>query len=480
MPNRNNHPRNAICLALLLLAYAVGLFRQVDEPWIRLHDWNGAFYSQLARNALRYPFEMHHGMPLVAMGANVPPNETSIYATHPAGLVWIVAGAFKLLGQSELSARLTAIAASLLALGLFFDMLRRWQGLQIALIGGLVYAVMPMNVYFGRMVNHEPYCMAAMLMALRCWQGVAENSTNRTRSMTWMIGFVLSVFVCAAIDWPGFLLAGLFCVYATYAFRRKRIAGGTLAAVWLSCSAVCLLVVSHIVYAGLDGRWSDLWAIFSTRSGATVDATAENPWVHTIENTSAVVLIFSAIGALSAVLNRNRPGKSLPVPTGGWVLTATGLCWVAVFWRQYRIHHYWMYYLGPCIAVLAALGICQIRIIASRFGSVVSEGSLLLSLLFVILATQRQSDAFFAGVTIPIEYVVALQHLHDSTAADVPVKLMVSPIREERFGGYIFRNITPPQLAWYLDHTYELKINSGRQGAANPHAANGNSPSINK
>lgn len=268
--------RTLLCLALLLTAYAVGLCRQIDEPWIRIHDWNGAFYSQLARNALRYPLDVHHGMPLVAVGENAEPQDRSIYATHPAGLVWVIAAAFKLFGESEFAARLTAIVASLLSVALLFDLVRRWMGLPMALLAGFAYAIMPLNVFFGRMVNHEPFCMAAMLFALWCWQALEAPPAPRTRRFLYLAGFALSILFCAAIDWPGFLFAALFSLYAAYAWRRKRIGGGLCVFVCAAAIVSCAVVTLHIVYAGLDGSWHSLWSIFTARtgSGATIESSS--------------------------------------------------------------------------------------------------------------------------------------------------------------------------------------------------------------
>ena len=58
--------RNCFVAAIALLCgmYAYGLTRDINEPWVGWHDWNGAFFSQLARNFLRYPFDVHRGMPI--------------------------------------------------------------------------------------------------------------------------------------------------------------------------------------------------------------------------------------------------------------------------------------------------------------------------------------------------------------------------------------------------------------------------------
>lgn len=454
----SRHRPALLCLALLLTAYAVGLCRQIDEPWIRIHDWNGAFYSQLARNALRYPFEIHHGMPLVAVGENAAPQDRNIYATHPAGLVWVIAAAFRVFGESEFAARLTAIAASLLSVVLLFDLVRRWLGLPMALLCGFVYAIMPLNVFFGRMVNHEPFCMAAMLLALWCWQALEAPPAPGTRRFPRLAGFALAILFCAAIDWPGFLFAALFSLYAAYAWRRKRISGGLCAFVWATAIFSCAAVTLHIVFAGLGGSWHSLWSIFTARTGSGAEdrIIIGNAWTHTVDNASFIAIVFALIGLTGLCSRRFRhlvPIERLPAVM---VLLATGVLWVALFWRQYRVHHYWLYYLGPCLALFTATGICLLRQITIRLGRIASDGTLVISLLLLILGSHRQCDAFFDSLMFSPEYIAAWKDLNRATPVNDRIQLSRTPIRTEKFGDYEFRNITPPQMAWYLDRPFEV------------------------
>src|SRR5690606_8462102 len=118
------------------------------------------FFSQLARNFLRYPFDIHHGMPIVAAGEAVPPPDArSLYATHPPALVWLVAGVFQAFGATEWVARLVPITFSLAAFGLLLWLITTAWGPWTAAMAGLFYAVMPMSVYYGRMVDHEAVCL---------------------------------------------------------------------------------------------------------------------------------------------------------------------------------------------------------------------------------------------------------------------------------------------------------------------------------
>ena len=408
------------------------------------------------RNALRYPLDVHHGMPLIAVGAETPAEKRSIYATHPAGLVWIVAGSFTTLGEQEYTARLTAIVASLIALACLYEIVRRWLGRPAALLCGFIYLLIPMNVFFGRMVNHEPFCTAAMLLAILLRQSLTDAKLTLSRRYLTAVAMAVVVLVCAAVDWPGFLFAGLLGVDLLIAWRRKRVTGGICATAVATMAGLLFLVILHIVYGGLDGSWKTLWAIFTSRSGAAEAAITGSAWHHTVDNVTMVTLILATAGLICVLACRVFQGAKITLPQGGWAYLATGALWLIVFWRQYRVHHYWLYYLGPCVALLAAVAVMQVRELGARFGRVVANGSLIICLLLPIFASQRQCDAFFASVQIPPEFVEMWKHLRETTPDGVRVKLPWDPIREETFGDYTFRNITPPQFAWYVDRPFEV------------------------
>lgn len=470
-------PIGVISMALLLTAYAVGLVRQVDEPWVGLHDWNGAFYSQLARNLIRYPFNVHHGMPLVAIGGDAPADERSIYATHPAGLVWVTAAAFRVFGECETAARLIAILASLITLGLWVGLIRESHGREIAILSGLIYSLLPMSVYFGRMLNHEALCLCGMIVALFCWQ--RSGLQAGAGGMRWpaVFGCLAGVLFAILIDWVGVLFAGFFGCHVLWQWRRGR-AAGTAAAVVLLVSIVSTVgVVLHIVYGGLEGRWSDLVAIFTSRS-ATIERDATDLfWLNTVDNLTMPVIVLGAFGLASSAWRRasKSPGTGQPSPAssggradGVWVLAATGLVWLVVFRRQYQIHQYWAFYLGPLIALWAAQGILVIQNLTRRFGVRVSAGAAAIAILAILFGSQAGVNHLYSQRSLPEDLVEACQKIRNETPPGQRIVLMRDPVAREAFGGYVFRNIIPPQLAYYLDRPYEVRAAASQPAESPP------------
>ncbi|MFQ5424589.1 MAG: ArnT family glycosyltransferase [Phycisphaerae bacterium] len=459
----------SICVLIVLAVYGAGLSRDMSEPWVGMHDWNGAFFSQLARNFLRYPSSIHHGMPVVAVGEAVPPPaERSIYATHPPGLVWLLAAAFGLVGEAEWVARLVPVVASLATLWLLVWLVSCSRGRQPSVLAGLIYATMPMAVYFGRMVDHEALCLFGMMAALASWRcyacGRAGPTSRRWAATGWMAAITFAIW----IDWAGVVFAGVFCVFTLLQRRARLIRQRQLILAWAVPAIAGTAMVLYLVQAGLAGRWADLVAIFLTRTTEVQGgefakdlSSGGGPLDYTLDNLTWPVIVL-AVGGLAASLRRgrdqkSRAGASRPfLEDGLWTIGVTGMLWVAVFWRQFERHNYWLFYCGPTMAIYAGIAVDRLRRLAAlstRAGDVLC----VIVLLAVVGWGLRTTDAYFQRRSYPQEDVIAWREIHDRrTRSGDRVLLYRNPVRVEQRGGYRFRNLVPPQMAYYLDQPFDV------------------------
>ncbi len=473
---------------VLMLVFGWGLTSDLTEPWVGMHDWNGAFYSQLARNLLRYPFDVHLGMPITGMGRSLPPpGEWSFYATHPPALVWLVAGSFGLFGESEAAARLVPISASLLSLGLFIWIVSHAYGPRIAVFSGAFYVVMPMSVYFGRMVNHEAVCLACMLAVVAVMMRVSSGGDGtRGRSVAWF-AWVAAMVLGVWTDWPVSLFGGLLLfwlgtellrhrLHMPLAARRRALAMGMMVVLIIAG------MTAYLVSAGLDGRWRDLLAIFFSRTGVRMSdaigretATVGESITHTLENLTAPLLVLFLCGACIRVyglLSRRTRNAPCPAPedrrsasdrdrrrartarVGLHLICLTGVLWLACFARQYALHNYWLYYMGPTVALYAGLGLCGAYAFVLKHGLALAAGVAGALLVVVAGVEIRGVREYFArtAYVVPIE---DLKLIRGMTEPDERVLLFGDYINLEQRGEYRLRSIVPPHLAYYLDRPFD-------------------------
>ena len=473
-PESNGYQR--FCVVLLLAVYAAGLTHGMSRPWTGMHDWNGAFFSQLARNLLRYPIEVHHGMGLVAVGEAVPPpEERSIYATHPPGLIWLIAAAFRLLGEAEWAARLVAVLPSLATLVLLVRILDRAWGRQTALLAGLIYSVLPMTVYFGRMVDHEAVCLFFMMAATCAWQELtAGDSSPGPRRMIARLAWIVAILGAILVDWPGLIFAALFCIYVLIQWIRRRVDAASALMVVIVAALGAAATLAYLVYAGLDGRWGDLVAIFVSRAteaeGEMVrkDLSAPGgPWQYTVENLTWPMMLLAMIGAVMCLLAGRASRAGLEAQDSGrpiagragvlWILPATGVIWLCLFWRQYERHNYWLFYLGPAAAMFAAQALLSLRERFTAYGRQPADGVMFAVMGAILAFAFHGTEDYFARISSPPDAVLAWAQINRATRPDDRMLLYSSPVLEEWRGDYRFRNLVPPQMAYYLDRAFDVE-----------------------
>ncbi len=459
----------------ILVVYTAGLTREISEPWIGRHDWNGAFFSQLARNFLRYPLSWHHGMPVVAMGTATPaPEDSSFYPRHPPGLVWLLAAAFRCFGESEAVARGVPILSSLGSVALLMSIISRARNRRTALITGAIYSLLPMTVYFGRMVNHEAVCLFFMLSALVSWQQRSVRCKGAAPDVAFFACSMVSVFCASWIDWPGMLFGVLFLAWIAQKTLRRQVTRTHFMVVMLCVVASGASVFSYLAYAGFEGHWIDMLYMFQSRRESVPDTSQWEPFHHAIQGLTWPILLLCVASAVSGtwrtlfgVAGRNRtaesgsrqhsdPGAPTGPVDGIAILTFTGAAWVLLFWRQFQIHEYWMYYLIPGCA--ASAGTLLARLVPALVDRNRTTGFLFALTVAIISITccLQQTSAVFARVNWSMEDVEMCRDIASKTRPDERLILTWNPWHTERHGHFEFRNILTPQFAYYLDRSFEI------------------------
>ncbi len=442
--------RFGLISGVVLVVYATGLCRDLREPWVGLHDWNGAFFSQLARNLIRYPFSIHHGMPMVAVGEQLPSSEErSFYPRHPPVLPWILAGVFAIAGESEAFARCVPIAASLATLWLMIGLIRRRDGDLIALLAGLFFSLMPMTVYFGRMVDHEALCLFFMLATLASMDWATEQWLGKR---PWRFPFSLSLMSLAALiwtDWPGILFAIAYFIVVIRQIPQSPLRRAVLIGVPVVALISVATLMVYLVQIGFDGKVSSLIAMFSDRR-TDAGIPMSRAWDHIANNLSWPILIATVCGCL---LKNSRSHGRL-----NWLtpVTITACVWLMLFFRQFLLHPYWMYYLAPFLCINAARFVAQFGVFAPTQMKHVRTTLTVIGLAVAVVFALRGVSNYFSRVSCPDVQIEAWKRVNMLTLQTSRVLLNWEPLAVERHGDFVFRNVVPAQLAFYMDRAFDM------------------------
>jgi hypothetical protein len=473
----------AACSVLLYF-----LSTDIAEPFWGLHDFNSADHGQFARVILRFPVSMHRFLPTYALGRE-PTAVVHHYIHHPPLISSLVALSMAIFGDHEWAVRLVPIACSLASLLLLMRLLRERYDEVVAVLGGLLFAILPIGAYFGRMANHEAPMLCFSLLAIWGWNGL-RNGPMRTddsvdpasiraghvqASRQWLhpcatpprrIAFITGMFLALYSGWAAVLVvAG---IGADALIRRRVITRGALLTALLPPMFVLGVLYIHLVGLGGGGRW-DL-PLIVLRARVHGDGADAIPFRETakvlLENTElnftwpGIALI--AAGLLASIRQLLKPSgrTDAPVATARaspcspgplWILALAGAAYLGLI-HQARIHHYWWFMCWPAGAMFGAIGLLRIKAWATRIHPVI--GRVALAGLAVVTAwfAVRNTEFCYAVVTpLEQEMVLSWQRLKAEIGPDAAIQLGDPLVKEQNYGGVRHWWWGRPASAYYLD-----------------------------
>src|SRR5206468_1037892 len=105
--------------------------------------------------------------------------------------------------------RLLPALASLLAIALFFTIVRRVAGRRLAGLAALALAAMPMVGVYGGLVNYEPFVLAATCATYLAYLRWRETGARRDLALVFG-GYVLAIL----LDWFGAFVGAAIGLHA--------------------------------------------------------------------------------------------------------------------------------------------------------------------------------------------------------------------------------------------------------------------------
>ena len=156
---------------LLLIGTLLRLVN-LHAPVLGVHSWRQADTAAIARNA----FEA--GLPFWLPQVDWGGASSGFAETDPPLYSQAVAWLYGWFGVQEWLARGLSLALSLLALWLLVRLGQRLLGADAGWWGGLLFAVLPLSVFYGRSIQPESLLLACSALALE--RGLAWRDRGRT------------------------------------------------------------------------------------------------------------------------------------------------------------------------------------------------------------------------------------------------------------------------------------------------------------
>ena len=329
------------------VAFAFVLSISINRPWVGDHDMNGVVWSAAVRNILRAGWNQTKGGLSLYQGPLPIPTD-SYYVHHPPMIAWLITLAYAAVGEQEWAARLIPILFSLAGFAALAILLIERYGPNAAWWGCLIYVLMPAQLYYGKMPNHEPLALSVMLMSILFL--LRWRATGR---LAWGLAFVGILFFGCLSAWSVYLfalglIAGLI-IGGWYSDTRYIILIG------LTCALGLAFLYWFIQTVRPDGL-KDLFRAFENRASM---GTVWRRWP--IEIFGHLVKLFSTIALAISVMNvavrSGEPATDRQLDTRYLVilpLTVAGIGNIVLFSQGSFVHEYYCYYLSGLLAVLAA------------------------------------------------------------------------------------------------------------------------------
>ena len=201
---------------LLILALFV-LFYNSNKSFIGHHDWNGVVYSNIARNYNRYGF-LKTKLGQVRNHDIAKVSEFGYFTHYPPLLPVFMALSFRILGESEVSARLVPIVASIGMLFVIYLIGKEIKHYLVGLVGVILTITTPLFIYFGKLPVHETVLPFFVLLIVYFY-----IRFYKTKSINMYILMVISLITAEFVSWPGYYIVPPLILHAWFFIKDKKI-----------------------------------------------------------------------------------------------------------------------------------------------------------------------------------------------------------------------------------------------------------------
>jgi 4-amino-4-deoxy-L-arabinose transferase-like glycosyltransferase len=334
---------------LVLLTAALRLYH-VGVPFVDVSDWRQtdtasiAYFYYRSGIALLHPQLWHDGP---------GPDYTQLELQIAPALAALLA---HLVGYSDTLLRLVAIGLFSLSVLPLWDLVRRRLGPEAALWCGVVYALLPLGVYFGRAFQAEPAMMCAGNLAL--W--AADRYGARPGLARWL-ALVAAAALAVLAKLPNALLLLPMAALALGPGRpwrrlwRQALPLAGLVVLPSAAAAWYTLAVGRVAAHG-GSEYVD----FIVRSLGDAYLTG-NPSLASFAWRDGLGLLFTPPGALAAAYGAwrlaPRVARGRHLWLAAWLFAL--LAYAAVVLRTIRLQYY-LLPLEPFVAVLAGEGLAAL------------------------------------------------------------------------------------------------------------------------
>lgn len=382
------------------------LTRNIEKPFIGIHDHNGARLGNIAKNYLKYGWETRLGQ---VEQKNLD-GSFDYYTHYPFLATLSIAGSYKIFGISEAATRIVPALVTSLTVAILFligFLLFEWK---VGFFSCLLALATPMVRYFGKNPVHEPF---VTFFATIVFLGLALLIKTRRMKVGHTLVFGGSV-LSALSGWGGFFVLPAVVLVFWQLRLKKHIV--------LYLVLMLGLFLGHFVFVRyLTGSFAGggLDTIFLYRSSQTLNEVGVvqlllqlRLWASSLFTNTLLLLVL--IWVFFFIKNRQHRELFLG-------MLAFGATYPLIFSNAAYIHNYFIFGLLPFIALSGSFLIFRILQKTNPALSFFVPAALLF---LVFLEKNSLVNTFEASRTEDLAYRIGLSIKEETGENDV---ILISP-----------------------------------------------------
>jgi len=328
----------------------------LQKPFIGHHDWNGVYYSNIARNYLRLGL-IKTKLGQVTNSGIQTPSSLNYYTHYPPLMPLLLALDFRLLGISDITARLFPVSLTVLSLLTIFRITQKLKLKTLTGLSSILIIFTPMIRYFSHMPSQETLMVFLSIFSVSLYISLLTNPKPKHKYELY-----LAAFLNGLSGWAGYFVYPLLLIHSRF-FRKKTfpIIRNTIFILFFTFAihlTHTYILTGSITGGGLIDALLLRLNLYPLLGKPTPELHGQFTWINYLKKQiswltiyyTVTLLITSAVNLIFIIRQLIKRHKLEILETTTLIFLGWGLAYPFIFSNVVFVHEYFNIFFWPFLA----------------------------------------------------------------------------------------------------------------------------------